>query len=55
MKQQSFQLFHGVASGRISRKNKQGLFLACLVYGTLCRVQETAIFFGCFLAWRLAG
>jgi len=35
-------------------KQKQGLFLAYLVYGTLCRVKETASFFGCFFAWRLA-
>ena len=30
------------------------LFLASCIYGTLCRYQETAIFSGCFLAWRLA-
>jgi len=45
--------------------NRQGLFLAGLIYGFLCRVTETAPppnpllekrrgRYGCFRAWRLA-
>ncbi|MBW6521247.1 MAG: hypothetical protein K0A99_09610 [Desulfoarculaceae bacterium] len=43
-KQQSLPLFLGVAPGKLHQPaNKQGLFLACFIYGLLCRTQETAI------------
>jgi len=29
-------------------QHKQGLFLACAAYGTLCRFHQTAIFFRLF-------
>jgi len=31
----------------------QGLFLAFVVYGILCRSKETAIPTSCFFEWRL--
>jgi len=31
----------------------QGLFLAFVVYGILCRSKETAITTSCFFEWRL--
>jgi len=46
-----FRLFRGAAlaisSGFAYEKSKASL--ALLIYGTLCRKQETAIFSGCFV------
>jgi len=53
-KQQSSPLIPGVASSKVhlpmimqeavGLENRQGLFLACLLYGLLCRIRESAIF-----------